>query len=325
MHLQRSTPAYPSTPLALAAPALVTCILALATGCGGDDGASGPELGTGGASTASGGSSGVGGSGAGASGTGGTGAGSAPLPPSEPAAPPELAGFELIFHDDFDTFDTSRWQKASHTFDENAAQFAASQVTVEGGYLTLTLEPSAAPTADDRSFISGEARTVESFSYGRFEVRARFAPGSGVVSSLFTYYDHWADPALPENWNEIDVEFLGAHTDQVQFNVIHWNASDVRTTHEHEWLTGFDPAAEFHVYVIEWLPTVVNFYVDGALAHTQTDQIAEFLTLDQRMMMNVWPVQDTAALNSWAGRYESGSSSTSAHYDWARVYRYVGN
>lgn len=247
------------------------------------------------------------------------------LPPSEPAQPPTLEGFELVFHDDFDTFDTSRWQKASHTFDDNAAQFAASQVTVAGGYLTLTLEPSAAPTADGRSLVSGEARTLESFSYGRFEVRARFAPGSGVVSSLFTYYDYWADPSLPENWNELDVEFLGGHPEHVQFNVIHWNASDVYTSHEHEWPAAFDPTADFHVYVIEWLPTVVNFYVDGALAHTQTDQIAEFLTLDQRMMMNLWPVQDTADLNSWAGRYESGSTPTSAHYDWARVYRYVGN
>lgn len=277
--------------------------------------------------------SGVGGSttAAGGTGAGGTGAaaggstGSAELPPSEPAPAPELAGFALIFHDDFDSFDASRWQTATHTFAENAAQFAASQVSVENGYLTLTLAPSAAPTAEGRSFISGEARTVESFSYGRFEVRARFAPGSGVVSSLFTYYDHWADPALPENWNEIDVEFLGAHTDQVQFNVIHWNESDQRTTHEHEWSAGFDPAAEFHVYAIEWLPMAVNFYVDGALVHMQTDQIAEFLTLEQRMMMNVWPVMDTAALNSWAGRFEGGSTSTAAHYDWARVYRYVGD
>src|SRR5690606_18763020 len=112
------------------------------------------------------------------------------------------------------------------------------------------------------AYVGGELRTLESFSYGRFEARIRFAPGSGVVSSLFTYYDHWADAAKPENWNEIDIEFLGKDSTQVQLNVIHWDASDQRTTHEKHVATGFNPSAEFHDYAIEWLPTEVRFFID---------------------------------------------------------------
>jgi beta-glucanase (GH16 family) len=246
-----------------------------------------------------------------------------PLPDNDTTAAPERDGFTLLFEDHFDTLDTTRWQTASHTFTENAAQFDPSMVTIEDGFLRLGLEAAPSPSAEGREYRGGELRTIDFFGYGRFEARIRFAPGSGVVSSLFTYYDHWADPALPENWNEIDIEFLGKDPTHVQFNVIHWNAANQRTTHEQHAATAFDPSAEFHDYAIEWLPNVVNFYIDEELVHSQTDQIAEFLTLDSRLMMNVWPVQNTPNLTAWAGTFGPESAPTAAYYDWVRVYAHT--
>lgn len=293
---------------------------------------------TGGATgTATGGTSGTGaatGTGA-AAGTGGDDGGSAtggqnnggPMDPPSPndndrTPAPDRPGFTLLFEDHFDTLDTSRWQTASHTFDENAAQFDPSMVAVEDGFLRLGLDKTASPSAEGREYLGGELRTHDFFGYGRFEARIRFAPGSGVVSSLFTFYDHYADPDLPENWNEIDIEFLGKNTSQLQFNVIHWNASNQKTTHERLATTGFDPSAEFHDYAVEWLPNAVNFYIDDELVHSQTDQIADFLKLDSRLMMNVWPVQNTPDLTAWAGTFTPDSVPTAAYYDWVRVYAY---
>ncbi|HSC87597.1 MAG TPA: family 16 glycosylhydrolase [Polyangiaceae bacterium] len=286
-----------------------------------DDGSGGGDLGAGGA--ASGGGAAVGGSPS-AGGTASGGSSNPELPEPDDGVAPEREGFTLLWHDGFDTLDSSRWQAGTHTFTENAAQFGAEQVSVAEGYLKLSLVPLTTPSAENRQLGGAELRTLESFGHGRFETRARFASGSGVVSSIFTYYDHWADASLPENWNEIDVEFLGKDNAGVQFNVIHWNAQNQRTTHEKHHGTGFDPSAEFHDYAIEWLPDVVRFYVDEQLVHEQTDAIAQFLTLDQKLMMNVWAVMDTPALEAWAGKFESSSLPTAAYYDWVRVYSYDG-
>lgn len=236
---------------------------------------------------------------------------------------PESADFELVFHDDFDELDLTRWQKAEHSFAENAAQFVPEMVTVDAGQLVLRMEPNPVQGGEN-PYISGELRTIEHFSYGRFEVRAKFAAGSGLVGSLFTYYDHWAVQEWPENWNELDIEYLGGTENSIQFNVIHWNANDNRTTHEHETEVAFDPTAGFHNYAIEWLPSVVNFYINGQLVHSQTDQIAEFVTLEQRMMMNLWPVIDRSDLNSWAGQFDDSVLPVESRYEWARLSQYVG-
>lgn len=253
------------------------------------------------------------GSGGTSSSSGGSGNGGAGAPGAEQ--------FELLFEDDFDTLDTTRWLKASHTFAENAAQFDPSMVTVENGELHLRVEKADTPSAEGREYLAGELRTDAFFGYGKFEARIQFAAGSGLVSSLFTYYDHWGFADLEENWNEIDIEFLGKSPDQVQFNVIHWNAQNQRTTHEHHVSTAFEPASEFHEYAIEWLPHVVRFYIDGQLVHSQTDQIAEYLTLDSRLMMNIWPVMPSVA--AWAGTLDESALPAVAKYDWVRVYRYV--
>ncbi len=261
--------------------------------------------------------------GAQAGGTGGTteGTGGTTDVPESPT-PPELPGFTLLFQDDFESLDTTRWGTASHTFAENAAQFDPSNVKVEGGFLTLTVSKAETASAEGKMYRGGELRTVEFFGHGRFETRARFAKGSGIVSSFFTYYDYWADPELEENWNEIDIEYLGKNPASVQFNVIHWNEAQLRTTHEKLLAVDYAPADDFHIYAIEWLPTAVNFYVDEQLVHTQTDQVEQFLTLDSKLMMNAWAVVPTLA--SWAGALDETSLPTKSTYDWVRVYAYDG-
>lgn len=240
----------------------------------------------------------------------------------EPDLVPPDSVFTLLFRDDFDFLDPTRWETGSHTFGENAAQFSPEMVTTENGILEIGLGANP-DTEGDRAYVSGEVRTVDAFVYGRFETRARFARGSGVVSSLFTFYDHWADPELEENWNELDIEFLGGHPESVSFNVIHFSEAGYKTMHPVSAPTAFEPSASFHDYRIDWLPDVVHFSVDGELIHSQTRFIEDHLHLPSKLMMNVWPVQDTPGLNDWAGRFEEASLGTAAQYDWVRVWQYT--
>ena len=47
--------------------------------------------------------------------------------------------FVLAWRDDFDSFEESRWRKATHTFGENNADFVPENVKVQDGYLVLSL------------------------------------------------------------------------------------------------------------------------------------------------------------------------------------------
>jgi len=67
------------------------------------------------------------------------------------------------------------------------------------------------------------------------------------------------------------------------------------------------------------LPYVVHFCLDGDLIHSQAGQIEEHLHLPSKLMMNVWPVRDTAGLHEWAGAFDESALGTAAVYDWMRV------
>ena len=61
---------------------------------------------------------------------------------------------------------------------------------------------------------AGEYRSNAFYGYGYFSVCMKAVKKDGVVSSLFTY----TGPSDGNPWDEIDIEFLGNDTTQVQFN-----------------------------------------------------------------------------------------------------------
>ncbi len=164
-----------------------------------------------------------------------------------------------------------------------------------------------------KPYRGGELRTIDTYRYGRFEVRVRSAPGSGVVSSLFTYHELGASGI--EEWNEIDIEWLGRYNDEVQYNTI----TDWQVGHEHRQPLAFDPAADFHVHGFEWTPDYVAWFVDRVEVYRQEGLHVGDLDHYQKMMMNIW--QPSYA--DWAGNFDANILPVYAIYDWARYYVYV--
>lgn len=264
-----------------------------------------------------------------------TGAPEAALPGSDPAldpssAPPTAgdptpgsAEFELAWQDDFDTFDATRWQLMTHSWDTNLAQFSTENVRVEGGVAALDL--TAEPSDTLKPFRGVEMRSIEALTYGRVEARARLAKGSGVVSSLVLIYTPW--PA--DDWNELDIEYLGRYADRVQFNsMVYLGAppappvtqSVTPTQYPQLAPLGFDASADFHVYAMEWTPTVARFSVDGQVVHTWDTEIAR-LKRPMNILLTIW----ASSAADWAGPIEASSMPVAAEYDWLKVYRYTGN
>ena len=56
------------------------------------------------------------------------------------------------------------------------------------------------------NYRSGEVKTNETFTYGRFSTRIQGSGKPGTVGSFFTYWNgpNWTQ----EGWNEIDVEIV---------------------------------------------------------------------------------------------------------------------
>lgn len=69
-----------------------------------------------------------------------------------------------------------------------------------------------------KDYKGGEFRTIDAYTYGRFEVRYKASAGSGQTSTFFTYHDYTSGGS--NNWNEVDIEILGRYTDDIQFNII---------------------------------------------------------------------------------------------------------
>ena len=91
--------------------------------------------------------------------------------------------FTLVWREDFDSLNLDRWAIGTHTWNENLAEFVPENITFADGIMTLHLTDK--PTAE-RKYSGAEYRTKDSYLYGKFVVRMKGAPGSGVISSFFT-------------------------------------------------------------------------------------------------------------------------------------------
>jgi hypothetical protein len=164
--------------------------------------------------------------------------------------------------------------------------------------------------AQVKPYRGAEYRTIGTMTYGRFEVRLRSAPVSGMLASFFTYYD----PATP--WNEIDIENLGRYPAEVQFNTIVPTQGD---NHVQRQATPFNPHAGFHVYGIEWTPDYVAWQIDGDEVYRQTGPHIAQLTKPQKLMMNIWQPADV----NWAGPFNPAQLPAYSCYDWVKYYSFT--
>jgi beta-glucanase (GH16 family) len=217
--------------------------------------------------------------------------------------------FKLAWRDDFDTFDTARWTKQTHTFAENLARFSADNVLVEGGFLKLRVTKA---QNGDKAYSAAEVASKDLFTFGRFVGRIKFCGGSGMVSSLFTYKDN-----VDTSWQEIDIEHLGNNQKSIQYNLISGNLAN-RVYQPKVVNFQFAPPTEFHDYAIEWKPEGIDFLVDGKPSHHDTQATLKDAA---RLHMNAWPTDNS--VTSFAGPFDATAVPCEAHYDWVEAYTYT--
>lgn len=189
--------------------------------------------------------------------------------PADPAGIGALAAATSAtgFTDEFSSIDQNRWGKGTHALGKGF--FREYNVFADAGDAVLAYPAS--------SYDGGELRTMDRFGYGTYEARMRTAYAPGTISAFFLYQD------VARRNDEIDIEIFNDGTRRIMFTT--WVAdrqmSNVTRT------LGFDPAAGYHTYRIEWSASRIRFLVDGMVMHevTKRNQIPSNA---MKLMANAW-------------------------------------
>jgi hypothetical protein len=164
--------------------------------------------------------------------------------------------------------------------------------------------PSGNPTYDSNgvSFTvakAGDGPQITSLFYimfGKVEITMKAAPGAGIVSSLVLQSD---------DLDEIDMEWLGADSTQVQTN--YFGKGEVTTYNRGQ----FNPAAnnqdQFETYTIEWTESQVTWSVGSTIVRVLTPATADANQYPQTPMQ--------VKFGAWSGGDPSNPPGT---ISWAR-------
>lgn len=134
---------------------------------------------------------------------------------------------------------------------------------------------------------SAELYQNQTYSYGRFEARVRFAAGDGVISSFFLWKPGSEMPGT--FWNELDFEKLGADC-RLQTNPLYG-----QPVVDHSAIAQLDAdlCGEYHTYAFEWTPSYIAYLVDGVEVRRDGEETAaafvENAAAGMQIHFNIWP------------------------------------
>ena len=197
-----------------------------------------------------------------------------------------LDGWQLAWSDEFDYEglpDKSKWDYEEGFIRNHELQYYTrarqENARVEGGSLMIEARkekfqnPKYNPTAKGRNWknqrelaeytsASLVTKGKASWTYGRFEIRAKLPTGRGTwpaIWTLGTSFDKISWPAC----GEIDImENVGFDPDVIHFNVHTMKYNHVNNTNKGSKTTIPKPYTDFHVYVLEWYPDRLDWFVD---------------------------------------------------------------
>ena len=146
----------------------------------------------------------------------------------------------------------------------------------------------------------GEAPTVQTdfyFFFGTVEVIMQAAPGTGIVSSIVLESD---------DLDEIDWEFLGGDTTQVESN--YFGKGNTTTYDRAIYYPVSSPQTTMHTYLIDWTSSRLIFSIDGVAVRTlnyqDADGGANYPQTPMRLKLGNWAggaSTEPAGTVEWAG------------------------
>jgi len=245
------------------------------------------------------------------------------------------SGWKLVWSDEFsgNRIDAGKWnillrERSKHN---ELQYYLPDEVYIEKGLLRIR---SRARSYGSMKYTSGRLDTRGKFApvYGRFEIRAKLPTGKGLWPAHWLYPQNrnWQmeylmsqavaegkERLIPEErpwYSEIDImEFLG-HEPNVVYGTLHYYTFDgKKSSTSGTWRGKVDYSKDFHLYVLEWEPDSIRWYVDGNLIHATTVGIPH---TPHYLILN------SAVGGSWPGNPDSTTQFPQYHdIDYVRVYQ----
>ena len=209
----------------------------------------------------------------------GPGSGSQGIPDTGYTTPLSYPDYDLVWNDEFDGSSlSSDWVHETGTgsngWGNNELQYYQPENTeVRDGYLIITAKNE---IAGSQSYTSSRIKTqgLQSFQYGRIDIRAALPQGQGIWPALWMLGDSYSTVGWPA-CGEIDImEMVGGTHQQPQgdayvHGTIHWEENGQRAQYGgYNKLSQGIYADAFHVFSIEWDSTSITWYRDDVAYHT---------------------------------------------------------
>lgn len=223
--------------------------------------------------------------------------------------------WKLVWSDEFDKPglpDPAKWNyETGFVRNREAQYYTASRLEnarVENGCLVIEARKEsfknpafdAAANTNDwirsrefASYTSASLTTRERFSwtYGRFEVRAKLPSGRGVWPAIWTLGTNEANVGWPA-CGEIDImEMVGFRPDMIYGHIHTLESVKTKKVKDGTGLKVFGASDDFHVYAIEWDSNQMDFLVDGKKYYTyhnpHTGEAAWPFDKDQYLILNL--------------------------------------
>ena len=222
---------------------------------------------------------------------------------------PERAGWELVWHDEFDGEglpDPDRWSYdvGSHGWGNNELQnyYGPNESTarVEDGHLIITASLIERPSYREYRSARLKTKGKGDWLYGRVEVRAKLPGGRGTWPAIWMLPTENTYGGWPES-GEIDIMEHVGFDPGVVHGTVHTEAfNHMIGTHKGSQIDVPDAEEAFHVYAIEWSADRIDFFVDDERYFTFENSGAgsDEWPFDQRFFL----IMNIAVGGNWGGQ-----------------------
>lgn len=107
---------------------------------------------------------------------------------------------------------------------------------------------------------------LESFQYGRIEMRAKLPQGKGVWPAFWTLGTNITRIGWPRCGEDDIMEFIGKDTNHI-YGTLHFSRNGQHASDGGK-VEVAAPYDDFHIYAVEWSPERIDFFVDDRKYHS---------------------------------------------------------
>lgn len=250
---------------------------------------------------------------------------------AEPTAAPELPGYNLLWHDEFDgtSLDESIWNKELREpgwTNNELQQYTDSDenIFVSDGKLILKAVKSEKNGNDYYTSGKVNSQNKKPFTYGKVVVSAKAPEGQGLWPAIWMMPEDESRYGQWPKCGEIDIMETLGHDLSTAYCTVHYGAPHA----EQQGTIKGSYGDGFHEYSVEWEPGEIRWYVDGTEVLVANDWFSAVEGEDDKPYpapfdQPFFVQMNLAVGGNWPGNPDATTDFSKAQFeiDYVRVYQ----